>query len=275
MTTSFTSLLAAVLCVITLNSVWALAPSPVADNEYEPQVGQAGKDVIWVPTDQALIDMMFRMAELTPDDYLVDLGSGDGRTVISAAKLGARAHGIEYNPDLVELSKRAAEREGVAESATFEQADIFESDFSDATVVTLFLLPELNIRLRPTLLDMKPGTRVVSNSFMMEDWLPDETAAVQEGCSSFCQAHKWIVPAKVEGSWRLDDGDLAFKQSFQILEGTLSRGDNSTPISEARLNGAGITFNVGDKKYTGQVDGDTMKGTADDGTQWSATRVGG
>ncbi|PWC23077.1 SAM-dependent methyltransferase [Brenneria roseae subsp. roseae] len=275
MTTSFTSLLAAALCAIMLNTAWAAAPSPVADNEYKPQVGQAGKDVVWVPTDQALIDMMFRMAELTPDDYLVDLGSGDGRTVISAAKLGTRAHGIEYNPDLVELSKRAAANEGVAERATFEQADIFESDFSDATVVTLFLLPELNLKLRPTLLAMKPGTRVVSNSFMMEDWLPDETAAVHEGCASFCQAHKWIVPANVEGTWRLDNGDLAFTQSFQMLSGTLRRGENSTPISDARLNGAGITFNVGDRQYTGQVDGDTMKGTADDGTQWSATRTGG
>src|SRR5690606_33403197 len=158
----------------------------------------------WVPTPQSLVDAMLDMAELTADDYLIDLGSGDGRTVITAAKRGARAHGIEYNPDMVEISKRAAEAEGVADRATFEQADIFESDFSDATVISLFLLPNLNLKLRPIILDMAPGTRVVSNSFDMSDWEPDDKVHVQESdCNAYCRGYKWIVPAKVEGTWAL------------------------------------------------------------------------
>src|SRR5918992_5999257 len=132
---------------------------------YEPSVGQEGKDVVWVPTPQVLVDKMLDMAKVTPSDYVIDLGSGDGRTVITAAKRGARAHGIEYNRDMVELSKRNAEKEGVSGKATFAQADLFKSDFSQASVITMFLLPDINLKLRPKILDLKPGTRVVSNSF--------------------------------------------------------------------------------------------------------------
>ena len=146
---------------------------------YEPKVGQPGKDVVWVPTPQALVDQMLDMAKVTPQDYLVDLGSGDGRTVITAAKRGIKAHGIEYNADMTELAKRNAVEAGVTDKATFVNGDIFQSDFSQATVVTLFLLPGLNIRLRPTLLDMKPGTRVVSNSFDMGDWKADKEERVE------------------------------------------------------------------------------------------------
>src|SRR5690606_33272620 len=163
-----------------------------AAEQYAPSVGQQGKDVVWVPTSQALVDRMLEMAQLTANDRLVDLGSGDGRLVITAAKHGAISRGIEFDPDLVAMSKRAAQAEGVTERATFEQADIFESDFSDASVVTLFLLPSLNLRLRPTLLDMKPGTRVVSNSFAMEAWEPDESVEVKEDCTNYCHAYKWI-----------------------------------------------------------------------------------
>ena len=170
------------------------APAPAPSSAYEPKSGQPGKDVVWVPTHQALVDRMLDMAEVTPADYLVDLGSGDGRTVITAAKRGVRALGIEYNPDLVALSTRAAEKEGVADKARFIQADIFASDFKDATVVTLFLLPELNVRLRPTILAMKPGTRVVSNSFDMDEWTPDLTIDAGGECR--------ISAAPINGSSR-------------------------------------------------------------------------
>src|SRR6188508_1564033 len=175
-------------------------------SEFQPQVGQDGKDVIWVPTPQALVDKMLDMAKVTPKDYVIDLGSGDGRTVITAAKRGAKALGIEYNPDMVELSKRNAAKAGVTDKASFMKADLFEADLSPATVITMFLLPDINLKLRPKILNLKPGTRIVSNSFTMGDWNADDTAVVKEGCVSYCTAYLWIVPAKVEGTWQLGDG---------------------------------------------------------------------
>lgn len=237
--------------------------------EFTPTVGQSGKDVIWVPTPQALVDRMLDMAALTPQDVLVDLGSGDGRTVITAAKRGARARGIEYNPDMVALSRSAARRAGVSDRATFEQADIFESDFSDATVVTLFLLPGLNLRLRPTLLDMKPGTRVVSNSFTMGDWEPDETGEA-EGCANYCTAYKWTVPAKVEGTWKTSDGELALTQKYQYVEGTLQKGGASMPITDGKLDGATLRFSAGQDQYVANVTGRQMEGTVNGQAGWKA-----
>ena len=154
---------------LTLLLGYGLAQAQPA-KDYEPSVGQEGKDVVWVPTPQALVDKMLDMAKVTPKDYVIDLGSGDGRTVITAAKRGSKALGIEYNPDMVELSKRNAAKEGVSDKANFVKADLFESDFSQAQVITMFLLPSINIKLRPKILDLKPGTRIVSNSFDMEDW---------------------------------------------------------------------------------------------------------
>jgi SAM-dependent methyltransferase len=196
-------------------SLACFTASAAAASDYEPQPYQSGKDVVWLPTSEALVNRMLDLVELTPEDYLVDLGSGDGITVILAAKRGTRAHGIEYNPDLVALSRRNAEREGVAARATFVRGDIFESDFSSATVVSLFLLPELNLRLRPTLLAMKPGTRVVSNTFNMGDWQPDKSASRAPDCESFCTAYQWTVPATAEGVWRLGAAELSLSQAFQ------------------------------------------------------------
>ncbi|HBP31226.1 MAG: SAM-dependent methyltransferase [Advenella sp.] len=272
-------LVAAILLTIMVSSPLAAQSAPSAsDNnaaaeQYTPSVGQQGKDVIWVPTSQALIDRMLEMARLTANDRLVDLGSGDGRLVITAAKRGAISRGIEFNPDLVTISKRAAQAEGVAQQATFEQADIFESDFSDASVVTLFLLPSLNLRLRPTLLDMKPGTRVVSNSFAMEAWEPDESVEVKENCTNYCHAYKWIVPAKVAGTWKLGERELQLKQTFQMLDGTLSDGADKRRISNARLNGANITFSVDGQTYSGKVDNKQMRGTINGKSDWTARRV--
>lgn len=252
---------------------WAQAPSAATAPEYVPSEGQMGKDVMWLPTALALANRMLEMAKVTPKDHVIDLGSGDGRLVITAAQRGATAHGIEYNPDLVELSKRNAQAEGVSNRATFEKADIFESDFSKATVITLFLLPELNMRLRPTLLDMKPGTRIVSNSFDMGDWEPDETQRVVEGCDSYCSAYKWTVPAKVAGTWRLGrDQELAIEQSFQMLEGTLRQGGQATAVTDARMHGTQISFTAGGARYTGEVQGRHMQGKIDGASSWNATR---
>jgi hypothetical protein len=239
---------------------------------YEPTVGQAGKDVVWVPTPQALVDRMLDMAKVTPRDYLIDLGSGDGRTVITAARRGIQAHGIEYNPDMVELSKRNATKEGVAGKATFAKADLFQSDFSKATVITMFLLPDINLKLRPKILDLKPGTRIVSNSFTMGEWTADETANVGDGCSSWCTAYLWIVPAKVQGAWKLPQGELMLKQEFQMLSGTLRAGGKTLPLRSGKVRGDEIVFTAGGVEYNGKVNGKRIDGATRAGAAWSATR---
>src|SRR5262245_27561986 len=219
-------------------------PAATAQKEYQPHVGQAGKDVVWVPTPQILVDKMLEMAKVTPQDFVMDLGSGDGRTVITAAKRGTRAVGIEYNPDMVELSKRNAAKEGVTEKATFMKADLFETDLSKATVITMFLLPDINLRLRPKILDMKPGTRIVSNTFDMGDWTPDEVANSVDGCTSYCKANFWIVPAKVEGTWKLPQGELKLEQKYQMLTGTLKTGSATAQITDGKMTGDQISFKV-------------------------------
>ena len=268
------SLLALCLSVI---AATVFAQAQPAKEPFQPQVGQEGKDVIWVPTPQALVNKMLDMAKVTPKDYVIDLGSGDGRTVITAAKRGARALGIEYNPDMVELSKRNAAKEGVSDKANFVKADLFESDFTQATAITMFLLPEINLRLRPKILDLKPGTRIVSNSFTMGEWKADEEATVDKDCISYCTALLWIVPAKAGGAWQLPQGELALKQEFQMLSGMLKSGSNTTPITNGRLLGDQITFSAGGAEYTGRVSGNAMEGSVKSGAssgKWKATRAG-
>ena len=239
---------------------------------FEPRVGQPGKDVIWVPTAQALVDRMLDLAQVTPSDLLMDLGSGDGRTVITAAKRGTRAIGVEYNPDMVELSRRNAKEAGVAEMATFMQADLFATDFSKANVITMFLLPSINLKLRTKILDMRPGTRVVSNSFDMGDWRPEQTVEAQGECTSYCRAHLWIVPAKVEGTWKLPIGDLRLEQTYQTLYGTLRSGNSTMNIVDAKVIGETISFVAGDTRYIGRVNGNTIEGVSQTSTGWRATR---
>ena len=223
---------------------------------FEPVSGQAGKDVVWVPTPQVLVDRMLDMAKVTPQDFVMDLGSGDGRTVIAAAKRGARAMGIEYNPDMVALSKQNAEHEGVAARATFVKADLFKTDFSRATVITMFLLPDINLKLRPTILALKPGTRVVSNTFSMAEWKADETATLEpeSGCNSWCTALLWIVPARVAGSYSLPQGELELKQEFQMLSGTL-KAEGKTFALQGRVRGEDVTFRAGGREYRGRMNG--------------------
>jgi SAM-dependent methyltransferase len=228
---------------------------------YEPQSGQEGKDVVWVPTPQILVDKMLDMAKVKPGEIVIDLGSGDGRTVITAAKRGARAYGIEYNPDMVELSKRNAMKEGVSANATFVKADLFESDFSRADVITMFLLPDINIKLRPKILGLKPGTRIVSNSFTMGDWAADEkyTITTEQGCNtSWCTALLWIVPAKVAGTHKLALGDLVLKQEFQVLSGTLTTGGKTFAI-EGKVRGDEVSFKAGGRDYRGRMRNNTLE----------------
>jgi len=257
--------LAALVAVVLAAPAWA---QETQTKPYEPQVGQEGKDVVWVPTPQVLVDQMLDLAKLTPGDFVIDLGSGDGRTVITAAKRGARAHGIEYNPEMVALAQKNAAEAGVSDRATFEKADLFESDFSKAQVITMFLLPSINMKLRPTLLDLAPGTRIVSNSFSMEDWTADETAEVEDDCTSWCTALLWIVPAKVGGTWQSPQGDLVLTQEFQNIGGTLGE----TPVRAGTLRGAEISFTAGNVTYTGTVEGHTIRGTMTGGGPWTATR---
>jgi len=261
MRSRFFRLLLPVLCFCMI-SLGALAQSNEGTEAYEPEVHQEGKDVVWVPTAQALVDLMLDMAKVTPKDYVIDLGSGDGRTVISAAKRGARALGIEYNPDMVALSRRNAVKEGVADRARFEKADLFETDFSRATVVTMFLLPTINAKLRPKILALKPGTRIVSNTFDMGEWMPDRTENIDQGerCTDWCTALLWIVPARVEGSWKLPRGQLDLSQSFQMVTGTLKTGDRTEIIAKGMLTGDRIEFFAGQRRYTGVVRGNVMEG---------------
>jgi SAM-dependent methyltransferase len=230
------------------------APAP----DYTPSVGQEGKDVVWVPTPQIVVDKMLDLAKVTKDDFVMDLGSGDGRTVITAAKRGARAMGVEYNPDMVELSKRNAAKENMTERAQFVKADLFETDFSKATVITMFLLPEINLRLRPKILDMKPGTRVVSNTFTMGEWKADETADLGAGgngsCKeSWCTALLWIVPAKVAGTHKVPQGELVLKQEFQMISGSFRADGKTNAIADGRVRGEEISFRAGGKTYRGKV----------------------
>jgi precorrin-6B methylase 2 len=251
-------------------------PTIASAQDFEPTVGQSGKDVIWVPTPDNLIQAMLDMAKVTPDDLVMDLGSGDGRIVIAAAKRGARAIGFEFNPDMVALSKKNAEKAGVSAKATFENADIFASDFSKATVITMYLLPNLNLKLRPTILSLKPGTRVVSHAFTMEDWTADQTVE-REGRT----AYLWIVPAKVEGLWKWPSGtgqaeaELKLSRQFQLIEGALKLNGKESPIENATLVGDRISFRADGQEYSGQVKDDLIEGSvrASSERKWSASRA--
>ncbi|MQA65219.1 MAG: methyltransferase domain-containing protein [Alphaproteobacteria bacterium] len=244
----------------------AQASTPLALADV-PKVGQPGKDVVWVPTHETLVEKMLDIAQVTSEDYVVDLGSGDGRIVIAAAQRGAKAHGIEYNPNLVALAAAQALEADMADRVTFEEADLFEADLSRATVITMFVGQRVTDRLRPRFLELEPGTRVVSNTYAIRGWPADRTVTLS-GCTRWCRAHLWVVPAEVEGTWRLGDQDLALNQRFQLLNGRLG----PSRITDARMEGAEITFTVDGVRYVGTVAGATMKGTRDDGASWSAVR---
>jgi SAM-dependent methyltransferase len=256
-------------------SVLAACAAAPADTprDYEPELWQAGKDVVWVPMAKERVEKMLDLAKLTPADFVVDLGSGDGVTVIAAARRGARAMGVEFNPDLVAFSKRQAQRAGVADRTQFVQGDLFQADLSRASVITLFLLDEINVKLRPSLLALKPGTRVLSNTFRMGDWEPDATEPARSDCANWCWLYLWIVPARVEGTWRSPEGDLVLKQRYQKVAGSLGAG--ALPISGGRLDGDQLRFTAGGAEYRGRVTGEVIEGVvaANGGNRpWRATR---
>ena len=267
MTVSPRSIAAAALTALLAAVLFAPAvQAQTAKPAYEPAYGQEGKDVIWVPTQPLTIERMLRMAQVTPQDVVVDLGSGDGRITIAAAKdFGAKAYGYEYNPDMVELSKREAEKAGVAGKVEFRKADIFDTDFSHATVITMYLLPHLNVKLRPIILNMKPGIRVVSHQFDMGEWKPDEVSDQSGRRINF-----WLVPAKVEGDWKLSfpgrDYTLTLRQEFQMISGYAGPGPVQMGLRDAVLTGAAIRFSFVDEQsklhaFNGTVNGNRMSGT--------------
>ena len=264
-----------------LFAAFALSAQAQNSKDYQPQVGQSGKDVIWVPTPDEVVERMLRMAQVTAADLVYDLGAGDGKIAIAAAKkFGARSVGIEYDTDMAKHAQGNVEKAGVAARARIIRGDIFATDFSQATVITMYLLPALNLKLRPTILAMRPGTRVVSHSFTMEDWEPDETSNMDGR-----RAYFWLVPANVNGGWTLDSAgekaELAFEQRFQKIEGTVGLGHTQGGLREPRLRGAVISFayvdnNGARREYTGRVTGGRMEGSfrAENGSEgrWSAIK---
>lgn len=238
--------------------------SRYGDDKFRPEIGQAGKDVIWVPTPDSLVKAMLTVAEVKPGDFVVDLGSGDGKIAIAAARdFGARAMGIEYNPEMVALARRNANRAGVSNKVTFLEGDIFKSDFSEATVVTLYLLPSLNLRLRDTLLKMRPGTRIVSHAFSMGDWEPERTITTDDATGYF-----WIVPANIAGRWAFEVGHdrfmIEFGQQYQNL--LIARGQ---PIRDGKVRGTKVELTrANGQALEGEIRGDQIVGRG-----WVATRI--
>jgi hypothetical protein len=264
-----------VVLATTLSFTGALMSAAAAQQErtFQPEVGQPGKDVVWVPTPPELVEKMMDLAEVTPTDFVIDLGSGDGRNVIGAAKRGARALGVEYNPDMVELSKRNAVAAGVADKATFVQGDMYQADISKASVMALFLLPSNMLQLRSKFLDLAPGSRIVSNTFTIQDWTPDGQTSIGGECSSWCNAILWIVPAKVAGDWQVPNGQLSLTQNYQMLTGTLTLGGAATPLT-GKLRGTSVTLTGDGREYTGRVVGDAIELASAGGPNLTARRTG-
>ena len=248
-----------------------LAAASHAAEPYRPIAGQPGKDVVWVPTPDALIEKMLDMAAVTPKDFVIDLGSGDGRAVIAAAKRGAQALGVEFNGKLAGLARERAREAGVEDKARFVEGDMYEADISQASVLVLFLVEENLDRLAPKFLAMKPGSRIALNTYLVPGWTADRTEQIGE-CDTWCTAHLYIVPAKADGAWQLGEGTLTLRQIFQTLRGTLSTNGRKLEISEGRLRGREISFLAGGARYEGRVEGDTISG-ATDGKPWTARRI--
>jgi SAM-dependent methyltransferase len=267
--------LAAVVTLVAALIAGGVEHAPAAETNYQPLVGQEGKDVIWVPNPAAMVEKMLDMAAVTAQDFVIDLGSGDGRNVIGAAKRGARARGVEFNPELVEHSRRLAAAAGVGARVEFVQGDMFAADVSDASVLALFLLPDNLRKLTPTFVDMKPGSRIVSNTYEIPGWPADKSETVRGDCAAFCIVFLYVVPARVAGVWRTADGDITFEQDYQRLSGSYVYNGITLAIENARLHGTEIRFAVNGVEYSGRVDGDVMQGEARGRhtAAWRATRV--
>jgi hypothetical protein len=246
------------------------ASAQVAQKPFEPVPGMPGKDSVWVPTPFVTLEKMYDLAKLTPKDFVMDLGSGDGRAIIVAGKRGTPGVGIEWNQDLIDLSNKLAKEAGVSHLAKFERGDMFAADISRATVLGLFMLPDQLAKLTPKFLAMRPGSRITMNGFTPPGWTPDVTEKATGDCGTWCTAHLFIVPARVVGTWRIGANDLTLSQNFQMLTGALNAAGNSTPVT-GRLKGEEITFTAGEQQYSGRVNGNTMSGEVN-GKPWSATK---
>jgi hypothetical protein len=228
-------------------------------------------DVPYVPTDQETVNAMLDMAKVGPDDFVIDLGSGDGRIVVSAARRGARGFGVDLNPQRIKEANANAERANVTDKVKFYNQNLFDTKIGDATVLTMYLLPSVNLQLRPRLFtELKPGTRVVSHDFDMGDWQPDNQTDLGRD-----QVFFWVIPVQVGGNWTIKSGSDSYKvslqQKYQRISGTASGGEGGN--LDGKLLGNEVTFTLGGKKYTGKVDDKgTMSGTAEGGAQWSATK---
>jgi SAM-dependent methyltransferase len=229
------------------------------DAAKEPYVGQPGRDAVWVPTPDVLVQKMLDLARVTPNDVVMDLGSGDGRMVIAAAKRGVRAIGVEFNEKLVRVSRELAAKEGVGKFAEFVQGDMFKADLSQATVLALFLLERNLNDLVPNILQMKPGSRMVLNTFRPTGWLPDVSERLVKDCMTWCTALLYIVPAQVGGAWRLGDRELTLDQDFQLVTGMLRSGATSLLVT-GRLEADRIVFSAGGVVYEGRVSNGEMAG---------------
>jgi SAM-dependent methyltransferase len=265
------------LCLIFALTLGSVAHAQEPQKPFEPKSGQAGKDVVWVPSPPAMVNKMLEMAKVTPNDFVMDLGSGDGRNIIAAAKLGARALGVEFNPDMVALSRKLAAEAGVADKAQFVEGDMYAADISKATVLALFLLPVNLNRLMPKFLEMAPGSRIAGNTFGIDDWEPDDRFMLDDlsDCSSWCEALLWIVPAKAAGTWKMANGSMTLTQKFQMIQGSITTDDGTHAIASTALKGADISFIAGGLAYTGKINGNQIDGTVmtpSGAVPWKATR---
>lgn len=252
------------LSLLALTLVTAAAAQDA--KRFQPREGMPGKDVVWVPTPDFMVEKMLDIGEVKESDYVIDLGSGDGRNVIAAAKRGATALGIEYNEKLVELSRELAKEAGVAGKATFVQGDMYKADISRASVMILFLLTENLNKLAPKFMSLRPGTRMVINTFRIDGWDPDYTESVRD-CVAWCTVHLHIVPARVAGTWHMGKDSLTLSQDYQFVRGTLTRDGKKLSIEDGRLRGTAIRFAAGGMRYEGIVDGNRMTGAG-----WDATK---
>jgi SAM-dependent methyltransferase len=255
---------ARVIPFLALTAALFIAPAVLQAQDVKPAETPRPKlDVIFVPTPQAAVEMMLDMAILTPQDFLIDLGAGDGRIAITAGKRGARALGVDLDPQRIAEAKANLEKAGVSDKVTFVQQNLFETDLTKATVITMYLLPSLNLKLRPTILKLKPGTRIVSHDFTMGEWKEDRFEVVEGRDLYF-----WRVPARVEGRWRVRAGKrrmtLHIRQKYQQIAGHVRIGLRSYPLRDAKLSGANISFTVdtreGRMSFAGAVDRRDMKG---------------
>ena len=265
---------AACLAALLICTPLGAQQKPTTREPYKPTVGQEGRDAVWVPTSAAMVEKMLDMAKVTPADFIMDLGSGDGRMIIAAARRGVRGLGVEFNNDLVEFSRQEAKKAGVADKASFAQGDMYAADISKATVLGLFLLPSNLEKLTPKFLDLKPGSRIVANTFWVQGWEADATETLQDGCETWCTAHLFIIPAKAGGRWRTPRGELTLTQKYQMVEGTLAEGTGTPATVKGRLRGDALTLTIGATEYQGRLNGDTLDASARAGAgKLTGTRI--